>query len=200
MRILKYFAVGTGAAVIPLMALLGGNRALAQAPMAQASQPKAVLELYTSQGCSSCPAADALLGEYVKKGDVVGLTLPVDYWDYLGWKDTLADAKFTARQRAYAKSRGDGRIYTPQIVVNGLAHVNGAHAKDIDYAITKTMAKLSGSRIPLNVTSRDGKVVIDVGAAAEGDRAGDGAVWVAFLRKEIQVPVRKGENQGHMLT
>jgi hypothetical protein len=200
MRILKYFAVATGAAVIPLMALLGGNRALAQAPMAQASQPKAVLELYTSQGCSSCPAADALLGEYAKRGDVVGLTLPVDYWDYLGWKDTLADAKFTARQRAYAKSRGDGRIYTPQIVVNGLAHVNGAHAKDIDYAITKTMAKLSGSRIPLNVTSRDGKVVIDVGAAAEGDRAGDGAVWVAFLRKEIQVPVRKGENQGHMLT
>ena len=197
MRILKYFAVVAGATVIPLMGLLGGNRALAQTP---ASQPKAVLELYTSQGCSSCPAADALLGDYVKKGEVVGLTLPVDYWDYLGWKDTLADAKFTARQRAYAKSRGDGRIYTPQIVVNGLAHVNGAHANEIDHAITKTMAKLSGARIPLNAASRDGKIVIDIGAVAEGDKAGDAAVWIAFLRKEIQVPVRKGENQGQMLT
>jgi hypothetical protein len=200
MRILKLFSAVAGTAVVSLIGLFSGTQAYAQTPVAPDSQPKAVLELYTSQGCSSCPAADALLGDYVKKGEVVGLTLPVDYWDYLGWKDTLADPKFTARQRAYAKSRGDGRIYTPQIVVNGLAHVNGAQAKDIDYAITKTAAKLSGSRVPVKVTSQDGKIVIDVGAVAEGDKAGDGAVWVAFLRKEIQVPVRKGENQGQMLT
>lgn len=199
MRILKFFAVVVGVAVVPLMGLSGGSGAYAQTAVAD-NQPKAVLELYTSQGCSSCPAADALLGDYVKKGEVVALTLPVDYWDYLGWKDTLADAKFTARQRAYAKSRGDGRIYTPQIVVNGLAHANGAHAKDIDYAISKTTAKLSGSRVPVNIAARDGKIVIDIGAMAEGDKTGDGAVWVAFLRKEIQVPVRKGENQGQMLT
>lgn len=199
MRILKFFAIVAGTAVVPLLSVLGASGAVAQTT-APDNQPKAVLELYTSQGCSSCPAADALLGDYVKKGDVVGLTLPVDYWDYLGWKDTLADAKFTARQRAYAKSRGDGRIYTPQIVVNGLAHVNGAHAKDIDHAISKTAGKLSGSRVPVSVASRDGKIVIDVGAMAEGDKTGDAAVWVAFLRKEVQVPVRKGENQGQMLT
>ena len=72
---------------------------------------RAVLELYTSQGCNSCPPADALLGVYAKRDDLVALTLPVDYWDYLGWKDTFASPKFTARQRAYAKERGDGRIY-----------------------------------------------------------------------------------------
>jgi hypothetical protein len=188
------------AVVVPLLGVFGANQAYAQAPAAQDGQPKAVLELYTSQGCSSCPAADALLGAYAKKGDVVALTLPVDYWDYLGWKDTLADAKFTARQRAYAKSRGDGKIYTPQIVVNGLAHANGAHPKDIEYAISKTAAKLSGARIPVRVATEGDKILIDIGAVAEGDKAGDGAVWVAFLRKEIQVPVRKGENQGQMLT
>lgn len=201
MRILKLVATVASAVLVPLIGLFGGNQVYAQtsAPPADA-QPKAVLELYTSQGCSSCPAADALLGTYAARGDVVALTFPVDYWDYLGWKDTLADAKFTARQRAYAKSRGDGRIYTPQLVVNGLAHVNGTHAKEIDYAITKTTGKLSGSRIPLHIASRDGKIVIDVGAMPEGDKAGDGAIWLAFLRKEIQVPVRTGENQGQMLT
>jgi hypothetical protein len=199
MPTLKHAAAVAGTVVFALVELVGGGSASAQVTSA-GNQPKAVLELYTSQGCSSCPAADALLGEYAKKGGVVALTLPVDYWDYLGWKDTLADAKFTARQRAYAKSRGDGRIYTPQIVVNGLAHVNGAHAHEIEAAITKTTAKLSGARIPISVASKDGKITVDIGAMAEGDKSGDGAVWVAFLRKEIQVPVRKGENQGQMLT
>lgn len=199
MRILKLVTV-VAIAVVPLIGAFGGSRAYAQTPVAPDSQPKAVLELYTSQGCSSCPAADALLGEYVRNGNVVGLTLPVDYWDYLGWKDTLADPRFTARQRAYSKSRGDGRIYTPQIVVNGLIHVNGAHASEIDHAIGKTAAKLSGARVPVRVSSKGDKIVIDVGAVAEGDKARDGTVWLAFLRREIQVPVRKGENQGQMLT
>ena len=138
---------------------------------------------------------------YVKRADVVGLTLPVDYWDYLGWKDTLADAKFTARQRAYAKSRGDGRIYTPQIVVNGLAHVNGAHAKEIDYAITKTMAKLSGSRIPTQ-RHQPGWQGRDRRRRRRQKVTGPvtGRCGSLFCGRKIQVPVRKGENQGHMLT
>jgi hypothetical protein len=201
MRILKLLVAVASTAVVPLIGLCAPDPAHAQTSGAPSeAQPKTVLELYTSQGCSSCPAADALLGTYAKRPDIIALTLPVDYWDYLGWKDTLADAKFTARQRAYAKSRGDGRIYTPQIVVNGLAHANGAHANEIEHAIAKTAGKLSGTRIPVRVTSDDGKIVIDVGAVAEGDRTRDGAVWLAFLRKEVQVPVRTGENQGQMLT
>src|SRR5262245_35935583 len=109
------FAGGTGVAQ-PHGASLATGTTSAPAP--------AVVELYTSQGCSSCPAADALLAQLASRGEVVALSLSVDYWDYLGWRDTLANSKFTERQRAYAKARGDGAIYTPQIVVNGLAHVN----------------------------------------------------------------------------
>src|ERR687884_289212 len=83
------------------------------------ASPQAVVELFTSQGCSSCPPADAMLGELARRPDVIALSLPVDYWDYLGWKDTLAQPAFSARQRAYAGARGDRQVYTPQVIVNG---------------------------------------------------------------------------------
>ena len=100
---------------------------LAIAPAVTAvAEPRAVVELFTSQGCSSCPAADRLLGELGKDPDLLALSLPIDYWDYLGWKDTLASPGHSARQRAYAKVRGDREVYTPQIVVNGATHVLGS--------------------------------------------------------------------------
>ncbi|MGI9381933.1 MAG: DUF1223 domain-containing protein, partial [Methyloligellaceae bacterium] len=77
--------------------------------------PKPVIELFTSQGCDSCPPADALLEKYIARGDVIALSLPVDYWDYLGWRDTLASPKYSNRQRAYARARRDGEVYTPQV-------------------------------------------------------------------------------------
>ena len=87
---------------------------------ATSAQVKAVYELFTSQGCSSCPAADAVMGRLAKRDDVIALSLSVDYWDYLGWKDTLARPEFTDRQKAYAKALGDGMVYTPQAVVSGV--------------------------------------------------------------------------------
>lgn len=186
--------------VVGVLALgFAGNAALAQGVPSEL-QPKTVLELYTSQGCSSCPAADALLKAYIDRPDVIALSLPVDYWDYLGWKDTLANAKFTQRQRAYAKMRGDGRIYTPQIIVNGIAHANGAHAKDIDHAIAKTAGKLAGDRIAVRISARNGKVIVETGAVAEGDKARDGIIWLALIQKEAKVQVRGGENHGRALT
>src|SRR5215831_15615847 len=86
------------------------------------AEPRAVIELFTSQGCSSCPPADQLLGELTGDPSLVAVSVPVDYWDYLGWKDTLADPHNTARQKAYAHARGDGQVYTPQVVVNGAMH------------------------------------------------------------------------------
>ena len=88
--------------------------------------PRAVIELFTSQGCSSCPAADKVLGELSRDPSLVTMSLPVDYWDYLGWKDTLAIHGHSTRQRAYAEARGDREVYTPQIVVNGVVHVLGS--------------------------------------------------------------------------
>src|SRR5271154_4341992 len=87
------------------------------------AEPRALIELFTSQGCSSCPAADKLLGELANDPTLIALSDPIDYWDYLGWKDTLASPAHSARQRAYARVRGDRDVYTPQIVINGSAHV-----------------------------------------------------------------------------
>jgi hypothetical protein len=202
MRVLRFIVALAGAAVLPLMALLTGTVARAQEGTAQSTsqQPKVVLELFTSQGCSSCPAADALFHSYTTRSDVVAMSFAVDYWDYLGWKDTLASKRFTERQRAYAKTRGDGKIYTPQMVVNGLAHVNGAHEPDIERAILKTAGKLAGERVPVRVKISNGKLVIEADAAAEGDKPRDATIWLALMQHEVQVPVRGGENHGRTLT
>src|SRR6516162_6906258 len=102
------------------------------------ADPRAVVELFTSQGCSSCPPADKLLGELAKDPDVIAMSMPIDYWDYLGWKDTLADARFSARQRAYSKVRGDRDVYTPQVIVNGSTQVIGSDRTSIENAINET--------------------------------------------------------------
>ena len=110
-------------AVKPLLAaisvaLLGA----AAASTAEAGQPRGVVELFTSQGCSSCPPADRVLADLVQDPDLIVMSLPVDYWDRLGWKDTFDSLAFTKRQRTYSATRGDGEVYTPQAVVNGITH------------------------------------------------------------------------------
>ena len=95
-------------------------------PPASAGEPRAVIELFTSQGCSSCPPADKVIGELARDPTLIALSLPVDYWDYLGWKDTLALHGHSNRERAYADTRGDREVYTPQVVVNGIVHVLGS--------------------------------------------------------------------------
>src|SRR5207237_4317300 len=102
------------------------------------AEPRAVIELFTSQGCSSCPPADKLAGELARDPSLVVMSLPIDYWDYLGWKDTLALPGHTNRQRAYARTRGDREVYTPQVVVNGSVHVLGSDKSAIENAIVRT--------------------------------------------------------------
>src|SRR5262245_5908730 len=103
--------------------------------------PPATIELLPSQGRSSCPASDKLLRELAADPTLVPISVPIDYWDYLGWKDTLADPHNTARQRAYAQVRGDGKVYTPQVVVNGSVHVLGSDRDAIEHAIVKSRGK-----------------------------------------------------------
>jgi hypothetical protein len=178
---------------------------LACAPQcpAMAQQPSAtpsVIELFTSQGCSVCPPADALLKSYAERSDVVALSLPVDYWDYLGWPDTLASAKFTGRQRAYAKARGDGEIYTPQVVVNGVAHVVGARRGDIDRAIERTSMTLAATKVPLRMWTDNETVTIETGAATDPRASFAGTVWLAVVQPRADVEIRHGENRGKKLT
>ena len=184
------------------MSMVGCSAAQAFASSAGGPNPPAampVIELFTSQGCSSCPAADALLQKYATRRDVVALTFNVDYWDYLGWKDTLASPKYSARQRAYAKVRGDGRIYTPQVVVNGVAHVVGSVGRDIDRAVAETAGQLAKSRVPVEVRSEGGRIVIDVGSGAVEGGPADATIWLAAIQREAEVPIRAGENRGRSL-
>ena len=111
-----------------------------------------MIELFTSQGCSSCPAADKLLGELAHDPSLVVMSLPVDYWDYLGWKDTLALPGHTNRQRAYSKARGDREVYTPQVVVNGVTHVLGSDKDAIDQAIAQTRKREGDARAPVSLS------------------------------------------------
>src|SRR3974390_2132421 len=115
------------------------------------ADPRAVVELFTSQGCSSCPPADKVLGELAKDPDVIAMSMPIDYWDYLGWKDTLADSRFSARQRAYSGVRGDRDVYTPQAIVNGSAQVIGSDRAGIEHAISET-EKNGVMSVPVTMT------------------------------------------------
>src|SRR6476646_475209 len=129
-----------------------------------ASETRAVLELFTSQGCDSCPAADKLLGELSKEPTLITMTAAVDYWDYLGWKDTLALAGHGNRQRAYARVRGDRDVFTPQMIVNGAAQALGSDSAQIERAIGQTRRSASTLSVPIKVAVVDGKLTINVQA------------------------------------
>jgi hypothetical protein len=157
---------------------------------------RAVVELFTSQGCSSCPRADAVMGRLAERDDVVALSLSIDYWDYLGWKDTLASPKFTERQRAYAHTRGDGAIYTPQAVVNGLVHVNGADEGLIDRTMESTGKAVARSIVPVRLSESKERLVVETGSGQMGAAAKEATLWLAVIAAHVTVPITRGENQG----
>src|ERR1700754_1437093 len=126
------------------------------------AEPRAVVELFTSQGCSSCPEADKVLGELAKDPNVIALSLPIDYWDYLGWKDTLADSRFSARQKAYSHIRGDREVYTPQAVVNGEVHVLGSDREGIEDAATRTQNAGDAMSVPVSIKQGDKQINVSV--------------------------------------
>jgi hypothetical protein len=160
--------------------------------------PRALLELFTSQGCSSCPAADKLLGEFAADPTVVALSLPIDIWDYLGWKDTLALPGHSARQRAYAELRGDRQVYTPQVVVNGSMHALGSDRAAIERVIAQTNHNPAIMSLPVLLSTADGDLTVTVKAAA-GQQAG-GEVWLCPLATAVSVAIGRGENRGRTLT
>jgi hypothetical protein len=166
--------------------------------MAQAGEPRALLELFTSQGCSSCPPADKLLGEFSADPSVVALSVPIDYWDYLGWKDTLANPAHSARQRAYAHLRGDRQVYTPQIVVNGVAHALGSDHAAIEHAIALTDQKPGVMSLPVLVSMGGSGLNVQVDTAPTDHASGE--VWMCPLMKAVQVSIERGENHGRTIT
>ena len=170
------------------------------ADSAQQTQPiRAVIELYTSQGCSSCPPADELLQKYAADPGVIALSMPVDYWDYLGWKDTYASPRNTERQRAYARSRGDGAIYTPQAVVNGSMHVNGSQKSEIDSAIDITSKNAALPHVGIRFWQEANTLNIATSAAEPGHDVKEATVWLGVVQTTGTVDIQKGENAGRKL-
>ena len=163
------------------------------------AQIKGVVELFTSQGCSSCPSADKLFGSYAGRTDLLALSYNVDYWDYLGWKDTLASADNTERQRNYAQARGDGQVYTPQVVVDGRTHVVGSNGADID----QTLAKYpDGLPVPLSLSSTGDAITVTIGAAGPAAKAEmpHANLWLVMYDRAVAVPIERGENSGRTIT
>jgi hypothetical protein len=171
--------------------------AISGAVVSARADPRAVVELFTSQGCSSCPPADRLLGELARDPAIVALSLPIDYWDYLGWKDTLANPRHTARQRGYARVRGDRDVYTPQAVINGTLHTLGSDKAAIDAAIARTDTDGSTLSVPVKLSVSADRLEVTIAA---GSAAPAGAeVWLCELAKAVPVAVGRGENGGHTI-
>ena len=192
-------------ATVVLMAL-----AAAMAPRAQAQEVpvevqtatpvKGVIELFTSQGCASCPPADALLKTFADDPSIIALSLPVDYWNYLGWKDTFASARNSERQRNYARNRGDGAIFTPQAIVNGITPVNGSSEAAIKSAIEDTRKAGGPAQVPIRFWQERNTLNFALAGDPPGHAPREATVWLGVVQMTGSVPVKEGENAGKTLT
>lgn len=155
-----------------------------------------VVELYTSQGCSSCPPADEFLVELVKSPDIIALSLHVDYWDYIGWRDTFASPQFTQRQKAYARAVSSRMIYTPQMIVGGVDRVEGNDPMQVAEAIRRHQSQ--SSPVQLSVTRTGDQIVIR--ADADPPLTKPARIQVIRYMPEATVSIGRGENEGREVT
>lgn len=177
------------AVTIVTLSLIGGRVSIAE----DDAQAPIVVELYTSQGCPSCPPADAEFSRLADRGDLVALALHVDYWDYLGWKDAFGSPVNTERQRAYAKAMGERMIYTPQMVVQGREHTIGSQRELIDAAIRR---QSENPRLAdLDLVLDDGRLQVSV-APLSGPPPEDAHISLAYFRSHERVEIGAGENSG----
>jgi len=162
------------------------------APPALATERPVVVELFTSQGCSSCPPADALLSTLADRPDVLALAFHVDYWNRLGWTDPFSGPWATARQTAYAAQLGSDQVYTPQAVIDGRGDVVGSDREALDSAIATARTDPS---VPVQLTASGTglQVVVDPAAPA------DAVLWLVGFDDRHDTPVRRGENAGKTL-
>lgn len=172
------------------LALVAAAAFVAQPSWGQGTSTQGVLvELYTSQGCSSCPPADAVLQQLTQSEGVIPLALHVDYWDYIGWQDTFAQEKFSKRQRRYAAAASDRMVYTPQMIVAG-----GSRVKGYDAAEARAEIRSVKSRVDLQLT-RDGDDVL-ITAQPKTPLSGDFVVDIVRYHPKSVVSITRGENRG----
>jgi hypothetical protein len=172
------------------------NRAQARKADKQVEGPWAV-ELFTSQGCSSCPPADAYLGALARRADIVPLSFHVDYWDYIGWKDPFATRATTERQRSYVRALHQRYVYTPQMVVEGIGHDTGRDPAAIEKLLARAQRKSVKRATPELARLSSGALTVRLDAFALGGRPAD--VTLALYDRRHATPVASGENQGRMI-
>ena len=164
--------------------------------MVAAEDQPVVVELFTSQGCASCPPADRLLGQLADKPGVIALALHVDYWDYIGWPDAFADPRFTLRQKAYAHGSGERMIYTPQLVVAGADRIVGSRVMEVADAISVHDDMVQPVRVE---AVRQGGTVRIEARMADGAAARDLLVQLVSYDPHERVAIKGGENAGAVL-
>ncbi len=157
-----------------------------------------VVELFTSQGCAMCPPADALLGELAKRSDLLPLSFHVDYWDYIGWKDTFASAANTTRQRAYAQRFGLRYVYTPQMVVQGASQATGSDRASVLADIEKHKP-LSSVPIKIQLGTGGRSIIVTIDAAPQGKEQ-NAEVWLVMFDRKQNTTISRGENSGKTLS
>ncbi len=152
-----------------------------------------IVELFTSQGCSSCPPADAFLETLKSKPGIVALSYHVDYWDYLGWRDTLGSPEYSQRQYDYAKSRGDMNVYTPQMIINGRTHFVGSQTSKVSAGIAEAHTSNGAPWVDITMSENKTDIMIDFAAGAPTQKA---TLWLMAFAPSISSEIKKGENAG----
>jgi len=160
-----------------------------------ADKPRAVIELFTSQGCNSCPPADALFRDLAERDDVVALAYHIDYWDYLGWKDALATSENTNRQQAYAEVFG-GSVYTPQLVIDGSGHVVGSERDKVEAAVSKAALR-GGLSVGVDISSTPSSVLISIDKSETVSGAAN--IVLIYFQPERVVEIERGQNAGRQM-
>ncbi|MCB2115088.1 MAG: DUF1223 domain-containing protein [Rhodobacteraceae bacterium] len=177
------------------LALGLGVAAASQGAAQDRGKAPVVVELYTSQGCSSCPPADAVMAGLAQRPDVIALALHVDYWDYIGWKDTFADAAYAKRQRAYARVAGARTVYTPQMIVGGMDHLVGVREDELEALIRRFSAR----PVPVALTLGRKGATVRIEARADMPVPGGAVVQLVRYTPKASVAIERGENAGHRI-
>lgn len=178
------------------LCFLGAVAGLTASP-AQAEQRKVVVELFTSQGCSSCPPADALLAELAKRDDIVALALHVDYWDYIGWSDIFAKPAHSQRQKAYAIAADRRSVYTPQMIIDGSEHVVGNHPMNVADLVRAHSERPRAVRVRLDRVDADS---VRIHVQPQGQVPGPMIVQLVRYVPQQTVDIKRGENAGKTLS
>lgn len=168
-------------------------------PARAADDRPTVVELFTSQGCGSCVTADAYLQSLAKRDDVIALTFPVTYWDYLGWKDTLARPEFDERQRAFATAAASADIYTPQIVIDGV-HREVASQPDVIDGLIAFQAADRKPAVAIDLRPVPGIIAVNIGAGSLPDGVQSATIRLIQYDARKLVTIHKGENAGKQLS